>query len=254
MIKWNFATIAVGHPKWFWAARRLCKQAYQTSLFNDVTIGRVNPEIRRSINGQNLHQRFRYILNGTKGLDSYRWKPLIIHKILQNVSDGDGLVYLDAGCELNWNADSAIRFKNYLSLAEEKSLLAFKLNTSLYDGTQDLTLDFFRIDKKLAKKFPMYQSGILFIIKNDMNVHLINKWCMLAIENQELFEDQNRSNSDSSQFRHHRHDQSVLTCLFMKTGYKGIDDETYFAPNWRNSGKSYPIWAIRNSKIRSKLG
>jgi hypothetical protein len=254
MIKWNFATIAVGHPKWSWAAKRLCNQAFQTGLFSKITIGKVNPEIRRSINGIRLPQRLGYIFKGTKGLDSYRWKPLIIRKILQQIPDGEGLVYLDAGCELNWNDESEIQFKKYLSVAEETGLLTFTLNTSLFEGTQDSTLDFFNIAKELAQSFPMHQSGILFIIKNDKNMRLVERWRTLAIENPELFEERNMSNFVSSQFRPHRHDQSVLTCLFLNAELKGIPDETYHAPNWRRDGESYPIWAIRNSKLRSKLG
>jgi hypothetical protein len=252
MTEWNFLTIAVGHPKWYWAARRLNSQAKRSELFASRRIARLDAEVNKLFKpDQKSFQRLWWILRGAKALDSYRWKPILIHKHLISMPEGSGLLYLDAGCELNINEISRMRMFEYFELTSKKFLVTMALETSLFENTSDIALTHFDIDFDEAKKMPMNQSGIIFIVNNEFTRKLIGDWASTAIASPELFVSQ--SKGEPSLYRIGRHDQSILSCLMLKIGINGIPDETYFGPNWNMLGSKFPIWAIRNSRITSKI-
>lgn len=246
-------TIAVGHPKWYWAAFRLTSQAKRSDFFSAIKIARLNSETKEAFQPDlTFFRRWMGILQGKKALDSYRWKPILIYRQLLKIPEGSGLLYLDAGCEFNFNPMSRKRMLEYFNLTSNNSFLTMTLKTSLFENTSDETLSFFGISTDRAQTAPMNQSGIIFMLNNDETRRLVGAWANAAEKNPNLFLNQEESKKVKLSSREGRHDQSVLSCLMLNTGLEGIPDETYFAPDWHCDGIQYPIWALRNSKFKSK--
>jgi hypothetical protein len=254
MTDWNFMTIAVGHPKWHWAAFRLTSQAKRSNFFSTIKIARLNSDIKETFVPESTFvRRWVGILQGKKALDSYRWKPILIYRQLLKLPQGSGLLYLDAGCEFNLNPESRTRMLEYFKMTSEKSFLTMALKTSLFNNTSDETLSFFEISAEMAKNSPMNQSGIIFMLNNDETRRLVGAWANSAEKNPSLFLNQAVNKNAKQLSREGRHDQSVLSCLMLNMGLSGIADETYFAPDWQSDGVRYPIWALRNSKFKSRV-
>ena len=200
-----------------------------------------------------VKKKYGSILNSKHpGFGYYSWKPEIVETALR-VFPESGVIYVDAGCELNLNPISLKRFNEYLNLLEKTSMLTMALHTSIFDNTSDEVLEFFAISKNQSKTTKMNQSGIIFMINNDKTKELLREWADTAINNPSLFRSSATKFEDSTEFRTGRHDQSILSCLMLKRGFQGIPDETYFGPDWNGKSFEYPIWALRNARLRSRI-
>ena len=87
-------------------------------------------------------------------------------------------------------------------------------------------------------------ASVIILRKTQHTIDLINKWLSYS-ETYNLIND-TKSYVEHSNFKDHRHDQSIYSLLVKKYGTILIKDETYFEPNWNKGGKNYPFWVIRN--------
>lgn len=148
-----------------------------------------------------------------KGGGYWIWKSYIIKKTLQNMNDGDILVYCDAGCSLYrsnlWN--------KYFSYLDKKSILAFKINCLNYQYVKSKVVNEF---KKFNGKYWHYSyqiaATVIFLKKDNFTMNFINEWwhyCIpdfiLDVSPQDLYLEDKR-------FIDHRHDQAVFTALIYK--------------------------------------
>ena len=81
-----------------------------------------------------------YITNPANnlGFGNYLWKPFIIHKQLNAIPEGDTLLYLDAGCHLNFKTEIAIRrFREYVEMASSQGSVLTQLLSGSF-GINDL--------------------------------------------------------------------------------------------------------------------
>ena len=85
----------------------------------------------------NFTLKFKNILDQEKGGGYWIWKPYIISKKLDQINEGDVLIYLDAGCDLN--LDGKQRFKEYIEIVKnsENGILSFELYNGFGSGEGD---------------------------------------------------------------------------------------------------------------------
>lgn len=128
---------------------------------------------------------------------SYAWKPFIIHTVFQE--DHELIIWCDAG-NIVYGADE---LENYIR--------QIKLYTPFSWGTIDRWTHptcFYglQMDEK-HKKSLMRAAGCVGLYKNDPEVaHMVEEWKHYSLQ-QELI---------SGSREDHRHDQSILSCLFYK--------------------------------------
>lgn len=190
------------------------------------------------------HQEF--ISKHKRGYGYWIWKPHMILKTLEMMKDGDVLVYADAGCQLN--VQGLNRLKEYISMAceSEHGNLALRLS-----GLSDACWT--KIDTAIAilgssTDRRLYEdqllSGFFVLVKCSKVQKLIEDW-ETVMQNQHLIDDSpSFYEKERSEFREHRHDQSVFSLLRKKYGAHVIDDETYFEGNW-DAHLDKPIHARR---------
>ena len=241
---WSLYTFAGGKPYWRFAAARLLKQARASGIFSNLSVRDTAwlkasyPSVWRNATSP----------SGARGFGFWRWKPHLILEALQEASTrGEGVVYLDAGCEINLNGHSRRRFLDYFTLAQEDCPVAMKLDDSLDAWCKREVLQHFGISTTDSGETPVIEAGVLILAPTPRTLNLVKSWAEAADDLEGfLFNDELEPSSQLPNFRDHRHDQAVLSCLMHKEEMCGIPSETYFAPDWAADGRSFPIWALRN--------
>lgn len=196
-----------------------------------------------------------FIHSNKRGFGYWIWKPFLILKCLEEMKEGEGLLYLDGGCHLNLNEASILKLKNYFHIAENKGMLV----TQLYDGqfgfesltekswTKKELLDLLEVSEP-DRNSGQFQSGIIFVINNSDNRKLIARWLELCkTSNYGLLTGKSLVEQNYSTFIEHRFDQSIFSALAKNRGIASFRDETYWESSWQTDGHDFPIWAIRNT-------
>jgi hypothetical protein len=187
-----------------------------------------------------------------RGYGHWLWKPWIIYKTMQHLSNDDILIYADAGCTIN--PFGARKLEEYIkSVANnEFGLLAFTLTNDdmhkEYKWTKNATMqalnppDEDRSSKQLMATTMIWK-------KTEHTSKFVKEWYATCSKHHLI--DDTRDENEHPDFQDHRHDQSVFSLLVKKYSrleeHKPliIPDETYYWPDWHIDGIDYPIWATR---------
>jgi hypothetical protein len=219
----------------------------KTGVFSGVE--RFSPErVEHELpNFFNTHQRF--ILQNSRGYGYWIWKPEILRIVLESLApEEDGVLYLDAGCTLNFQNSAAVqRFKEYESKAVARGGLFFRLrgenNHQLY--TKHATLQEMNAENRLDEN--LVAATAFFLSNTPSSRELLSDWSrVMTQDSYSLVVDPDPSEPQHEGFVAHRHDQSLLSLLLNRTNFEIVGDETYFSPRWRKTGADFPIWATRN--------
>lgn len=185
---------------------------------------------------------YAFHLRNPQGFGCYIWKPYITLKILDTMSEGDFLLYADAGCQLN--VEGVPRLKDYFEYAKENPLGVVGIQT---DHT---TLEHTKMDTLVALEWDLdfnpkqVMGGIFVLRKSPESVAFIKEWQGFC-ENHHLIDDSPSIKPDLPIFDCHRHDQSIFSLLCYKRGAKMIErDETWFPEAW-DQNKQFPVFAKR---------
>jgi hypothetical protein len=198
------------------------------------------------------HEEF--IRKNKRGFGYWIWKPQIIMHRLKEIKSGDVLLYLDAGCQVN--RLGLRRLAMYVEIALTAGMLCFYLNGPNYRLDQwtkaDLLNHFGILNNQIYSNLPQIESGILFFLKNDLNIEFLNTWGELCTFNQKsLIDDTASIIPNSYSFIENRHDQAILSLIHYVSNWgKSIRNENYFPSIWKQGihPRSFPICASRYIK------
>ncbi len=230
-------SFGAGIPNIDKALARLKKQALKLGYIDDI----------ETYSAQDLdeeyHRKFKESVRlNPKGFGLWSWKPFLIQKASASLREGDVLIYLDAGVEINIRGKN--RFLYYLDHVARHDILLFSLGTQHREWTkQDPIL--LGDDKYYFRN--QVVAGVLIFRISDRSKAVIEHWAALCeLEGGRLLEENldHHTQSDVSTQKHHRHDQSVLSRVAFEHEVFTIPDETYFQP-WRR-GRNFPFLALRN--------
>jgi hypothetical protein len=173
------------------------------------------------------------------GYGLWSWKPWLVSRELDSMTEGDILLYVDAGVELN--PKGLDRFSYYLDLASRAGFVFFSLNLQNRFWTKHdtglITLENYFRNQVAATAF--------FIQASDKSREFAKEWLQLCSwDSGRHLLDPNSDSGEHSESQH-RHDQSILSSVVFKNEISVLDrDETYHHP-WRK-GRDYPLLALRN--------
>lgn len=201
-----------------------------------------------------FEQNLEFIQNNPKGYGYWIWKPYLILKLMESLDEGDVILYMDSGCQINYNAVDRLKF--YYDKALEYNGLCFETD---FDE-----LMFTKMDTYL-KVFPEKNGGIdtphimatsMLLKTTEENKKFLKEWYEIAFDQKYRYIDDSPSVEENSEkFLDHRHDQSIFSLLVKKYNYfYKLFDETYWSnESWVSESKKYPIWATRNRSNRLVL-
>jgi hypothetical protein len=235
MVRKHFITY--GNHKFTNSLHRICKEAEEFAEFETIT-GYSETDLRADTDFWEKHGEF--IEQNPRGGGYWVWKPYLIQKKLNELKDGEYLLYCDAGCEINPNGRQ--RFLEYIRMLETNGsgygLLLFTMNYTARQWTKNAIFEYFMCDDSIRES-SQNVAGVLLIKKNAHSVHLIYMWNKSMLHN--LINDV--TGIEDPEFIENRHDQSIFSILVNTYGSVKLPDETYF-PNW-DDGRNYPFLAKR---------
>lgn len=206
-----FITFAGGEKNFHEAGERIIKQADSLNFF-DKTILYTDDFLKNDKEFWEKHSKF--ILNNKRGYGYYIWKPYIIKKTIENMIDGDKLLFLDCGCEIDVRKKELI--KNFFSIINENNKLELGSTQCVEKewNKMDLIIKLNMLKNEQLNTY-QYQSGtILFFICKEIR-DLVNEWYSIAC-NYNLIDDSESINKNLDCFIEHRHDQSIFSLLIKK--------------------------------------
>ena len=243
---------------WFWtfgeggnyadSVARLMRQALDSELF-DECLSFDGDDLRRDAGFWPFHGDF--IEAHPRGFGYWVWKSWLAMQMFNRMEEGDVMLYLDAGCEINLTA--LPRLQDYVARVEEKDSLFFEMSMACKERlwSKRDTIEFIGVDGNDVET-PQVAGGVWLLKKTPKNVAIINEWFdVLTMDGYHHADDTPSRLSPLKGFKEHRHDQSVLSLLVKKHRLERCDDKLWYK-NWL-SGKSMPLLACRTRGGRSKL-
>jgi hypothetical protein len=208
----HFITFCGGNNNYYEAGRRLIDQAQNINLF-DKTILYSHESLMDDNDFWSRHSNF--IENNKRGFGYWLWKPYIIKKTMENCVDGDILLYLDCGCEININKKNI--FNLFFELLENEYIIGSlsSCNENVHNK-MDLIVKLNMRDDKYLNTL-QHQAGALFIHICDKTRSMVNEWYELACDYHNI-DDTPSIEENLGCFQEHRHDQSIFSLLTKKYG------------------------------------
>jgi len=221
-----FITFGAGDKNYYEAGERLLNQANNIQLF-DKTIFYTDADLKADTEFWNQHSNF--IENNKRGYGYWIWKPYLIKKTMEQMNNGDILLYLDCGCEID------IRMKHVFNRDLELIKNEYVMGTTVCIEREWNKMDLLKKLDVLDSKYlntPQCQSGANLILVCDKTRELINKWYELACDYHNI-DDSPSIEPNLSCFKEHRHDQSVYSLLLKKYNLFSIHPFSSIR-DWRN--------------------
>jgi hypothetical protein len=151
-----------------------------------------------------------------RGNGYWWWKPFLAVKMLESMSEGDVLCYLDAGCELNPNGLPKLR--KYIDRARNDGGVFFQVWHKEKCWNKMDTLLFFGVeaDREILEGGQI-ESGTWLMRKGDDMLDAAREWDRVhQLDDHHHATDARSKKRNLPTFREHRHDQSILS-LIVKT-------------------------------------
>ena len=188
-----------------------------------------------------------------RGYAYWTWKPYIVQRVLNDLKDGDILVYSDGGNQFDMRA--LPHFEKYISMLDmSMPILAFQQPYLEKDWTK---MDVFaHICPKNYLSYAMglqLWGGCFILMKSELSTRLLDTWNEIRVNHLDLFTDKISQMPNLKGFQENRHDQSIFSLLVKQlphheiswTEVEGIDGK------W-NQQAIYPIQARRSRSASRK--
>jgi hypothetical protein len=194
------------HANYIEAGRRLLKQSMQLDLFDGYIL--YTPDQLK----EEFQKHAEFIRSNPRGYGYWIWKPYVIQKTMQMLKDGDVLLYMDCGCEL----DAAKRHRLHATM----KLVETELLMGTCTGHDDQT--YTKRDLVECIQPPLdclstvqHQAGVLLWYVCPKTRQLVDEWYTLCCDYRNI-DDSPSLSPNVANFVEHRHDQSVFSLLTKK--------------------------------------
>jgi hypothetical protein len=215
------------------------------NIFKDIFC--VNEEDIQNNFPEFFEDNLEFIKNNKRGFGYWIWKPFLIKKLMESLEDGDVILYMDSGCQFNYDAVDRLKF--YYEKTLEFGGVYFRLTFPELMFTKMDTYKRVFPDKGENGEELQNCATTMMLKVSEENKKFIDEWYSICTEDSYRFVDDSESKCENSEmFVDHRHDQSIFSLLVKKYNcFYGLDDETYWPKNeWKEKSVNYPIWATRN--------
>ena len=242
--KWLFLTAGLGNPDIVAAAQRVNHYVANRSPYFDCFV--VNESNLASFAPfASLNYKV-FLSSDIKGFGFFCWKSeLVLAALSGAMGDYEGVIWVDAGCEITLNSLSIFRLGKFINIAKETGVFAYTLDYPEYKYTKQELLNQF---PKIDPSKPQFQAT-WFIVSVKKGLPLIHEW-QQVVQTGIGQVDLTLSLPQNENFIEHRFDQSVFS-LILKN--HNIAVPNYYPPSGRGffkrftfRGISHPIWSSRN--------
>jgi hypothetical protein len=256
--------ISFGNSNFKQSVKRIKLQARNFNEFKTITVYRTN-----NFYSKDFKHRHKNVLEAERLAGYGIWKYYLINKKIDEIKDGEFIIYCDAGCTINKFGKK--RYFEYLDMlnSSDYGVLSFPIKNKVSEKSIDNpTLEKFWTTKEIFNYFnlsvegdiansPQLLSGILIIKKNEHIKNLLNEYKNLLNYDNKLITDYYNDKNQAKFFKENRHDQSIWSVLRKVYGSCELPvDESfyYFVKNPKivdykvDEKWDYPFWATRIKK------
>jgi len=171
-----------------------------------------------------------FILSQKRGCGYWSWKSFIILETFKNLEEGDIVLYSDAGLKVIGNLNTLFKvIQNH----PNNGKMIFKVpavgvpNHLAKTWTKRDCFVLMNADEPKYWNADITNGAISLWEKNDKNIEFLNEWQKYMRDTRIVTDDPNMCGKPNfSEFRDHRHDQSVLTILCTKYNLELFRDPT----------------------------
>lgn len=152
---------------------------------------------------------YKHILDQERGAGYWLWKPYIIDKEINKLNEGDYLLYTDAGVEVINQLSNLFKVK--------EDILLFR---NMYIHEHWCKMDvMYNITGRRSMHINQCQASAMLFKVNANSKAFVFKWlCWCEVKG--YIDDSPSSMPNHIQYKEHRHDQAILTCLAHKYNIK----------------------------------
>lgn len=148
-----------------------------------------------------------------RGFGFWSWKAPIINSFLNKLDEGDVIFWSDAGLYWNFNQQSLMRFRDYVSLLDDgNDIVVFEQDTIEQEWTKGDVLDALMVyDNKDICETTQFWGGLMLIRNTSRMRSFWKELEELYDIKKELITDKRSSVPNKPGFKEHRHDQSIFS-------------------------------------------
>lgn len=244
--KWILLTAGLGTEPFELASQRVVSQSKKLYDW----------EKQIALNSNNLQEycptcvnKYSHILHSTThGFGYMCWKAEIVYRALNNeFGSCDGIVWIDAGCEVVSNPLSRLTLQRRMGSAKKHGVAVFTLDTpEIYYSKQDVFAEFPLVSNKDTS--PQVQTTN-FYLYGEVGLAIAKRWFEVATKSVVMVDESESELGEVDGFVSHRHDQSVfsLSCKSEKYFHR-FNPLTTGSGTFRAKLRGFgsPIWAARN--------
>ncbi|MFQ7744485.1 MAG: hypothetical protein ACLRNB_05270 [Akkermansia muciniphila] len=211
------------------ALERLGRQAEALDFFDEITLF-----TEHDLSAEFTSRMGRYLTPSCRGFGYWSWKPWSIHHVLQEMEEGDRLLYLDAGCHINANGTD--HFREYVNMLDRDScgMLVFTNGQPEYKWTKGDIFRHFGVSQEDGHITHTQQiaGGHVFLKKNPLTESLIRDWLHVFYDHLHLADNTPSASPNLPGFVENRYDQSIFSILCKLRGIYTLDGSETYAENW----------------------
>lgn len=205
-----FLTFGDGGDNFAAARRRIAREAKETGQFDEICAYSWEDVEQKAVKESPLRKYER-------GCGYWIWKPAIIYSTLSRLSNGDVLVFCDAGDVLfkakrQWN----IFFKSL----EKHEIICKRISACNLQMCRKELLETFGMNCGICGRLCFqFESGTIFIRRTDFTVSLMREWLNMMVARPEIVPDVISEKEKEGQlptFLANRYEQAILTLLLQK--------------------------------------
>ena len=231
--------ISYGDKKFIKAKHRIYNEAFNTHWFYSIKCyGLEDLSV-------SFRKEFKSILTMKRGGGYWIWKFDIILNKLDEINDGEFLIYVDSGCSVNANGTK--RLEEYIEMIKnsKNKIISFQMDHQENIWTTKQVFDSFGISENdLIETSGQYVGGILIMQKCDAVINIF-KNCLNKIRKDPLIITDYYNSNQTKCFKDNRHDQSILSVARKIHGSIVIPDETYSLDFNSETMQKIPFLATR---------
>lgn len=249
--KWLAVTAGVGAPDFEEAAFRVRDALVPSRVVDEVVVVTTRD---LPIVCPETTVLYRDLMNtDTKGYGYMCWKAEVVNAAMQGKwGDFEGVIWIDAGCEISINALSISRFRKFQNFARENGVACFTLDTLEIEYTKrDLFDKFPELSAHLAGK---QIQTTWFLLHGERGKQIAKEWFETVMLGTNLLDLNPSLSPEYDGFIENRYDQSAFSLVCKKNrvhvmNYRPTAGTGSYVSILR--GLVNPIWTSRNRKGQS---
>ena len=210
MARVHFLTFGDGSPQLRGAAARLRSEALQTGIFDSADA--YNLRRLRDEYPAFWAEHGDFLLGAKRGLGDFFWKPFLVSAKLEEIAEGDVLVYADAGCE--FMPDNRQELIDWLPNAPEFDLSVVPLDPVHTNArwTNGYCLEHLKDANEFLQQ-PILAATFMFLKNTSRSRHLAATWLEWSVYDDHCCLVDRPGDVERPEFEEHRHDQSIFSLV-----------------------------------------